>query len=306
MSPTSSDASTDWVTDSLMARLRAAPAAERERFLEFRRAAPRRRIVLGTTAWTFLDSAPHEVGGAMPVLALAGATCVAEAGYRTIEHLAARRRVLAPDYPPSDTLSGLADGIARVLDAIAVPAVHVIGGSYGGLVAQVFARRHPSRAKSLVLSHTFLPDPDSARRLRRLARVLSWVPWALLRRVFEARLGKLFPAGDRPELAVPKALFAEAMQTYLTKAHVVGMMRQLADPALFAQLGPGRVFSGPVLLLMAEDDPATPRETREALRAAYPQAQSRLFSGAGHLTAVLQQAQYLAAIDAFLEEHGRD
>ena len=61
-----------------------------------------------------------------------------------------------------------------------------------------------------------------------------------------------------------------------------------------------RAWSGPILLLLGEDDPATPPPARQALAAMYPQALVRTFSGAGHLTAILKQEEYLAAIDGFL------
>ena len=59
-------------------------------------------------------------------------------------------------------------------------------------------------------------------------------------------------------------------------------------------------WKGRILLLMADDDPATPEPVRQAIMAMYPQVQVRLFSGSGHMTAALQQEEYFAAMDEFL------
>jgi pimeloyl-ACP methyl ester carboxylesterase len=55
-----------------------------------------------------------------------------------------------------------------------------------------------------------------------------------------------------------------------------------------------------VLLIMADDDPATPEPVREEMKRLHPKAQVHLFSGTGHATAVLRQDEYLATIEAFI------
>jgi pimeloyl-ACP methyl ester carboxylesterase len=125
--------------------------------------------------------------------------------------------------------------------------------------------------------------------------------WSL-RAIFQARLGRLFPEGQHPQVLLIKALFTEIVQYRLAKAQLIGLMQCTADVGANYRFTPQDLagWPGRVLLLMAEDDPATPEPLRQAMRAMYPQAQARLFSGSGHLTAVLQQEEYFAATDEFL------
>ncbi len=265
----------------------------------FRARYPYRHVTIAGTPWQHIDTAL----GRDVVLVLTGAAGVAEMSWQLIEHLAQRHRVIAPDYPALDTMAGLADGIAAVLDGARVTRAHVIGGSYGGLVAQVFVRRHAERVSSLTLSHTVLPDRETAEQLAALVRWMNRLPAWVLRSLFKRRMATLFPkAQDHPEVVMSKALFGEAVGR-LTKAQILGLTRRVVDVGTGSPFAPEDLdgWPGRILLLMGTDDPATPEGVREALKATYPRARTRTFSGAGHLTAILMQDEYLAAIDEFLK-----
>ena len=77
--------------------------------------------------------------------------------------LADGHRVVAWDMPgygasrPLDgavTFTALADAVIDFLDAIGAPAAHLAGISFGGMIAQYVAARHPSRVLSLTLLST--------------------------------------------------------------------------------------------------------------------------------------------------------
>jgi len=56
-------------------------------------------------------------------------------------------------------LEDMADDVAGLLDALALPAAHVVGCSMGGMIAQLLAIHHPSRVRSLasIMSSTGAP-----------------------------------------------------------------------------------------------------------------------------------------------------
>ncbi len=93
-----------------------------------------------------------------------------------------------PGSPQDDyTLEALAADAVAVAQAVAGQAVHVIGHSFGGLVAQTAAVGHPDRWRSVSLLCTgpgALGD-SSGRPLRRLVDAISTVPLLDLHRLRE-------------------------------------------------------------------------------------------------------------------------
>ena len=66
--------------------------------------------------------------------------------------------------PGPYTMEAFADAVAAFLDQQSIDRVTVVGGSMGGVVAQHFALRHPSRLARLLLVATgaYTADPDAA------------------------------------------------------------------------------------------------------------------------------------------------
>ncbi|MET9250310.1 alpha/beta hydrolase [Nonomuraea sp. NPDC003709] len=73
--------------------------------------------------------------------------------------------------PEPYTIDDLADDLAALISALGFDQAHVLGTSYGGMIAQAFALRHPNRLDRLILGSTnrfpFDPDrlPDGVRAL---------------------------------------------------------------------------------------------------------------------------------------------
>jgi pimeloyl-ACP methyl ester carboxylesterase len=183
-----------------------------------------------------------------------------------------------------------------------VASANVLGGSYGGFVAQVFVRRYPEITRSLVLSHTLPPFPEGGKRVEKMMRWFSLLPEGALRWLMGKRLGSLLPE-KTPETAVLYANFEEMLHNRLTKADLMALLSRTVD-FTNREFIPGDLerWSGKVLLILADNDPATPEDVRARLLALYPGAELCLFQGSGHATAVARQDEYFAAVDEFLKK----
>jgi pimeloyl-ACP methyl ester carboxylesterase len=282
-----------------IARLyRDVPAEMVERLRQFRERYPYKAATIDGVTWRYIDTGKDK----QTVLALSGAACIAEISWRTIERLGQTYRVIAPDYPAIDANAGLVDGLISLLDREGIESAHVMGGSYGGLVAQVFVRRQPNRTASLILSHTLLPDRETGRSISKTLRWLKLMPQPVLRAFFKRTMSRLMTKDATPEMMLMNAHFAEVVDFHLSKAQLVSLMARTVDVAEGYTFTPGDLkdWPGRILLLMADDDPATPEMVRKAIMLMYPQAQVRLFSGSGHLTSILKQDEYIGAMEEFI------
>ncbi|MEB3196650.1 MAG: alpha/beta hydrolase [Candidatus Sericytochromatia bacterium] len=100
--------------------------------------------------------------GGEPVLLLHGALSTAEQNYRLVlSPLAQRHRLIGLDFRghggssnPSGlfTLARLRDDVLALLDALALPRVHVLGTSLGGYVALALRSAAPERVATLALA----------------------------------------------------------------------------------------------------------------------------------------------------------
>ena len=271
------------------------PATEREAFQRFRRDHPPRTAEIAGRAWSFL------VGGAgdRTLLFLPGAQGTGEAVWSSFDYFEKRFRCIAPSYPPIETMTELADGIAALLDREGIERATVFGGSYGGFVAQVFVRRHPDRVDRLILSHTGPPVPPRGQVIAKSLRWLPLLPMFLLRLQYRKVMAGVLP--HRPELALVRAYLEEIIAFHLTKAGMINGYRRVIDYDQ-ARFGPGDLagWPGRVLLLMGDNDPATPPPIRERMKALYPGAEVRIFEGVGHAAGILKRDEYVAEMEEFL------
>ena len=289
---------TNLLADSKIAALyQGVPAAEMDEFRRFLRTHPYREFSYQNEDWAYIITEPREE----TVLLLPGALCAPEVSWKSISGLEDKYRVIAPEYPPVKSMDTLVEGIAAILRREGIDHAHVVGGSYGGFVAQIFARRHPRFTRSLVLSHTLPPNSEGEESIRKATRTLSLLPGGLLRWIMGKRLGGLMPERTE-ETAGLHAIYQEMLHYRLTKADILGILWRTADfhdqkfsPADLS------TWNGRMLILLADNDPGTPDEVRARLTGLYPQAKVHLFHGSGHATAVTQQEEYQKVILEFLQ-----
>jgi pimeloyl-ACP methyl ester carboxylesterase len=276
-------------------------AAERwEELREFRATHPPKHISVAGVGWDYLATGAGEEA----LLLLPGGAMVAEAGFTRIPAFEDRYRVIAPDYPPVSTAAQLLDGLAGVLDAEGVRAAHVLGPSYGGLVAQCFVRRHPGRVRTLVLANTFVPPRRMLWPAKIFLTLSPFVPLAWQQALRERTLARAFSGvwTVPPEDRAFWREYQHELIARLSKAELRTIYRLGIDLVKRFRSTPGDLASWPgrVLILESDRDILTP-EQRAELRRCYPHAEVHTFRGAGHAPWMSHKKEYLSVINEFLD-----
>lgn len=193
------------------------------------------------------------------------------------------------------TMADYADDAAALISALGWKRCHVMGTSFGGMVALHLAVRHPDVIDRLVLSCTSPGGEYSSYPLQDVAAMEPDEAFALRMRLYDQRWD---PAADDPIPGLGPIYDV-----------VVGQMRETAEPEVLAgvarQLG-ARIGHDVVdklptighrtLVAAGRFDGLAPLENSEILAARMPNATLQTFDG-GHLFALQDRTAYRAIGD---------
>lgn len=188
-----------------------------------------------------------------------------------------------------------ADAVALLEKLVAEP-VHFCGLSMGGFVAMRLGARRPDLVRSLLLLETSAdPEPtEHLARYRLMVAAQRWLgPWSVKRRVPEIMLGKTMRSDParRDEVERYAELMVRRRDAWRATNGVIdrgGIYHEL-----------GRIAC-PTLVLVGEEDVATPPAKAERIAAAIPNARLVRIPGAGHSSTIEQPASVTAALEGFL------
>jgi pimeloyl-ACP methyl ester carboxylesterase len=265
-----------------------------ERAARFRAACPCRTRTVDGTTWSF-----YEGGSGPTVLLLTGGIGMGIAWVDLALALRRDHRVVAVDYPALTSADALADGVAALVGD--VPA-HVVGQSFGSMLAEVFSRREPQRVRSLVLSGCGLYTEEDRARLHKSHASITEQPWESVREQYRRSFRETLDGS--PELPfwlgeLDTVTAGEQGRTRMSATFpaLLGLIDAL--PRLQAE----PAWPGPTLVVAAEDDGAMTEPRRRRLLDMHPDAQVRLYPDGGHSLLITRPADYIRDVTAFLARH---
>jgi pimeloyl-ACP methyl ester carboxylesterase len=239
-----------------------------------------------------------------PLLCLPGGLGTFELMEDAIAALRKRREVRLYSIPPDADIDAVCDGIIASLDSSGVTRIDLLGHSFGGYLAQCFARRHPDRVRYMVLSHSYLLDKRDIGRLQKGSVLGKMMPrwlfhWALRAkgRIVLRPVRRHRPADYERIRAVMDVILSE--MTIAKVRHNNQLMTQAFTRCL------SRPASGDVprtLIIEPDADPVLGKAAQKQLRAAFPAASIERFRGTGHATPTARPDEYARLVNAFLSE----
>jgi pimeloyl-ACP methyl ester carboxylesterase len=229
----------------------------------------------------------RESGRGVPLVLLHGLGTTGEEFVALSALLAEAFQVIVPDLrghgesahlPGPYSAEAMAADLAPTLDALGVASAHMLGHSHGGAAAQVFARTHPERVRSLVLVSTYTrqrltlwerltgrmaPPTVTALETRRLAMFVRWLRTAGGGRKFT------------PEAA--------AVRSATLAANDSGQLAAaLHDARPFDSRGWLEMIHAPALVIAGRQDYVVVPRQAQLLAAGIPAAQLRMLDDGGH------------------------
>ena len=191
----------------------------------------------------------------------------------------------------------LGDDAVALMDALEVDRVHWVGLSMGGMIGQNLALRYGDRLRSLVLCNTACVIPAEMRGLwdERIATAASDGMASLWQATVDRWFTGPFLARNPPAVAAIEDLF---MAT--PPAGYIGCCQAIRSLDYEARLGE---ISQPTLIIVGEDDPATPVSASELIHRGISGSELVVLPNAAHLSSVEQPQAFNQALTGFLAAH---
>jgi pimeloyl-ACP methyl ester carboxylesterase len=197
------------------------------------------------------------------------------------------------DPPETFRMEDWADCLAGLLDVEEADSAHVVGLSWGGMLAVAFYRRHPRRVRSLVLADTYagwegsLGEATSDERLAACLRDSSLPARELVRNYLPTMHSTSASREQQEEWA-----------SIMSDFHPIGfrLMAETSAPDTSDLLPTIRV---PTLLIWGHADARSPLSVAHQFQDAIPNAKLVVIPGAGHVSNLEAPTRFNGEVRSF-------
>jgi len=248
----------------------------------------------------------RQAGEGVPLVLLHGFLCDSRCWMPQLLGMADGFRVVAwdapgagasADPPETFTTADYARCLADFLDAIGVRRAHVVGLSWGGILAQEFYRLYPERLRCLVLADTYagwrgsLPEPAWKQRLAECLLDAAGPAAAVVAKFLPGVFSNAATQAVREDFAA-----------IVSEFHPLGFRLMSLSSAEMDTRDLLPTIAPPTLVLWGEDDRRSSLNVAAQLHAAIPGAELVILPNAGHLSNMEQPDAFNANVRRFCLE----
>ncbi len=236
--------------------------------------------------------------GEQTVVVLPGALGAGDLFTQHIAELLPDVHLVTAEYLPANSVSEFLDAFEAILKAENVQKPIVYGGSFGGLLAQCWARRNPQSITALILSGAVAPDAKHISKYRRMLKILPFLPMPLVRLLTSMAAIKMTKT-----LPKNKELWRTELQNLGSKIQREDLASRYNTAMDYDQnfhFMPNDLSEMPILLLEGSEDRVANKKARDQMRALYPHAEVTTVEGAGHSVLLTHPQQWKNAVAKFI------
>lgn len=192
------------------------------------------------------------------------------------------------------TIDNWAESLADFLDALGIRKAHILGLSWGGLLAQEFYHRYPDRVLSLILADTYagwigsLSDSIAKVRLAACIHDSSLPPNEFVPKYLPGMFSDSPPQQMKEQLA-----------NIMSDFHPLGFRLMATALALADTRSILPTIKIPTLLIWGDSDKRSPVNVAHQLNDAIPDSKLEIISGAGHVSNMEKSVQFNSIVKNF-------
>ena len=285
----------------------------KEKFAEYDKKVPKQVAHLKGGDFAYRYYKNPNVEKEITLVLLAGGSGLGEGMFYMIDSFKDKYSTITFNYPMDYKNNAvLADAIAELLKQTGAKNIYLVGQSYGGLIAQITARRHPDIIKGLILSGTCSLSGDinfegmknivemiHPKKVSKNIKKDKHLPIFLLAPMFKLMIGRVIK--DK-KLAKDFAETFDICRKDLSNEYFVLMDMLLGDLATeFGSHKPEdfETFRNEVLIFFSDEDKIFCDNLKDALVRLMPDPVVKKLDG-GHLAMAVDGEKYIRELDEFL------
>lgn len=282
-----------------------APQEDIDRLISFRAHHIPRSVMIDGIEWKYYCAG----SGKKAILLLGGGIHFEIVWFPYIEALKDDYTVIVPIYPVVRSLDILLKGIKGVIDNEHIRTLHICGQSFGGMVAQAFAKRYPEMAQKLIIANSgtssdAIPIKVRQKKIqssRRIVKMMRFYPLKLMAGFLATSTYKSYFAKKyRKDFMFWRGLLLEIFKEQITKPIYGSTLLCMADFYESWNFRYDDFDNDDILIIESENDSAIKEDERLLLKATYPKAKVITFDDAGHVALIIKERGCIEAVKMFL------
>lgn len=192
------------------------------------------------------------------------------------------------------TIEKTADLLAEILQIENHASAHIVGVSLGSLIAQYFAYRYPSIAKTITVTGGYSIFGDTSAITR--AQTVEMLKWLFLL-LFSMELFRRYVVSSTNVVAAEREVFYRATQHFTRRSFRVMLgMQKILDKT-------ERTLPQPLLIVVGEHEFSTLFCNAQAWHIRQPQTELHVIPNAGHCANMDNPQAFNRVLKQFLQKH---
>ncbi|MHA2292333.1 MAG: alpha/beta hydrolase [Candidatus Hodarchaeales archaeon] len=268
-------------------------------FLEYRSSVEKHKLTINSVEWEY-----YKAGSGPTLLLFHGGFFNGEMYFHQFNYFKSDYTVIAPTIPVVvQRFEDILTGIRKILEVeyLDDQKISVLGLSFGGMIAQLFLRKHTDIIDNVILSHTAVNDKKLMTKYKRLRPMFKILPWIIITLLFKRGASKKEWGINSEWKELVSAFFEEYFYTTFSKELVIARSHCIYDYRNY-DLTPIEFdfWKGKMLILTTEDDTL---QHLHYFKEIYPMVYEYCFPVGlgGHHTVFYYPDQYNAIVLEFLK-----
>jgi len=289
----------------------------KKEFEEYNRAVPVQSVKLsgGTFQYRYYKNPNPKLN--VTIVMLAGGSGMADGFFVAAKSFMSKYSFISFNYPMDfKGNTATADAIAELITYLKAENVYFWGQSYGGLIAQIIAKRHPEVVKGLLLTSTaslsnniryegmtcltgMLNPEKEQKRYKMYRRFPMFLLPVIMKRAFKKHMNNMPGAYESVKELINQL---KPIMTPDYFCHMTSLLCDLRDYFGTHQREDFAFLKGRVLIIEPDDDETFTVDIKEALFDMMEEPQVIRDMPGGHLAIMFNPDEFLSVIDSFLEK----